>query len=161
MAENHGRFAHPPTITRQRRDYLEMRFRGVTSHLQGIVSKDGTAFHIVHAGRLLDMLECIDIVEHRCRDGTYCCALCLKPVHYASKQALWEGHCFEPMLEWANASFQAGQWLHAYATHDGSSWAALKPHGDCHHDAERFEFARAGARSVERKILKARHPCPN
>ena len=111
LGQNGHRFNRPPRITLQRRDYLELSFRGVSPQIKGFISRDSTSFHIWHAGQVIDMLNDfdIDIVERRRSDGRYYCALCLEPVDdYASRQALWEQHCFEPLLEWANACFQPG-----------------------------------------------------
>lgn len=144
LGQNRHRFNHPPRITLRRRDYLELSFQGVTPQIKGAISRNGTSFHIWHAGQVIDLLNDIDIVERRRSDGRYYCALCLEPVDdYASRQALWEQHCFEPLLEWANACFQPGQWLHIAVCHGGSSWAEIKPHGGCRQDAERFEFSGA------------------
>ena len=144
LGQNRHRFQHPPRITLQRRDYLELSFQGVTPQIKGFISRNGTSFHIWHGGQVIDMLNDIDIVERRRSDGRHCCALCLEPVDsYASRQELWERHCFGPMLEWANAFFQPGQWLHITVLHDGSSWAQIKPHGGCRQDSERLAFSGA------------------
>ena len=140
LVQNRGRFQHPPKITSQGRHHVAFSFRGVTQKIHGYVTRNGTTFCIDHAGQCVDMLNDIDIEERRSRDGTYFCALCLEPIHYDSRQALWEQHCFEPMLEWANASFQPGQWLHIAVHHGGSSWAEIKSHNTYRQDSERFEF---------------------
>lgn len=143
LAQNQGRFTHPPRITQRRRNHVVMRFRGVTPHIVGVVSDDGTTFHILHADKTLDMLEWNDIAERRTANGSYYCGLCTEPIHYASRQELWEQHCFEPMLESANATFQPGQWLHACITHGGSSWASIRPHGPIEQETERLTFSAA------------------
>lgn len=141
IGHNRGRFAHPPTITLQRRNYLELGFQGVTPRIKGIVSNSGTAFYIHHAGKVKDMLDDIDIAEHRRSDDTYFCTLCLEPIYYASRQELWEQHCFEPMLDWANAAFQPGQWLHLVMTDDGSSWAEITPRNHPRSGSVDLEFS--------------------
>lgn len=62
LGQNRHRFNHPPRITLQRKDYLELSFRGVTPQIKGFICKDGTSFHIWHAGQVIDMLNDIDIV---------------------------------------------------------------------------------------------------
>lgn len=143
LVQNRGRFQHPPTIKSQGRHHVAFSFRGVTQKIHGYVTRNGTTFCIDHAGQCVDMLNDIDIEERRSRDGTYFCALCLEPVHYDSRQALWEQHCFEPMLEWANASFQSGQWLHVYMTACGASWASITSQSVCESRAEGFAFSGA------------------
>ena len=141
IGHNRGRLAHPPTIKLQRMNYLELGFQGVTPKIKGIVSKNGTAFHICHADEVKDMLNDIDIAERRRSDGKYFCALCLEPIYYASRQELWEQHCFEPMLDWANAAFQPGQWLHLVMTDDGSSWAEITPRNHPRSGSVDLEFS--------------------
>jgi len=144
LGQNRHRFQHPPRITLQRRDYLELHFQGVTPQIKGFISRNGTSFHIWHAGHVIDMLNDIDIVERRRSDGRYYCELCMEPVDdYASRQELWEQHCFEPMLEWANAHFQPGQWLHIVVTGCGSSWASIRPRSDCNESSMSNRFSGA------------------
>lgn len=144
IGQNRHRFSHPPRITLQRRDYLELSFQGVTPQIKGFVSRHGTSFHIWHAGQVIDMLNDIDIVERRHSDGGHYCALCLEFAdRYSSRQELWEQHCFEPLLDWANACFQPGRWLHVVVLHDGSSWAEIKPHGNRHRKLLHLEFSGA------------------
>ncbi len=143
LVQNRGRFQHPPKITSQGRHHVAFSFRGVTQKIHGYVTRNGTTFCIDHAGQCVDMLNDIDIEERRSRDGTYFCALCLEPIHYDSRQALWEQHCFEPMLEWANASFQSGQWLHVYMTARGASWASITRQSVCESRVEGFAFSGA------------------
>lgn len=143
LLQNQERFQRPPKITAQGKNFVEFSFRGVTPKIKGCVTRHGTTFGIHHAGQCVDLLNDIDLVECRNRDGTYYCALCLEPVHYDSRQSLWEQHCFEPLLEWANASFQPGEWLHIAVRVGGSSWAEIKPHGACCQDSEGLEFSGA------------------
>ena len=84
---------------------------------------------VEHEGECVDLIADFDVAP--CRDGAgrYFCGMCTEPEFFDSRRALWEGHCFEPLLEWVNRELRAGQWLHICILPSGTSWAMLQPEG--------------------------------
>ena len=129
LANNRPRFKHPPCVTERRKTHITVAFHGITPKITACITKIGASIAVGHEGECVDLLISFDIVAHRNGDGRYFCGLCTEPVAYASRQALWEGHCFEPLLQWVNQALGAEQWLHIHILDSGTSWAVLKPQG--------------------------------
>ncbi len=127
LAGNRHRFRHPPRITLRRKTHIDIAFRGITPKITGCITRTGASIAVKHEGECVDLLIDFDITERRNGDGRYFCGLCTESVAYASRQALWENHCFEPLLQWVNQELRAGQWLHLHILDSGASWAALGP----------------------------------
>ena len=129
LANNRPRFKHPPRITKRRKTHITVAFHGITPKITACITKIGASIAVGHEGECVDLLISFDIVAHRNGDGRYFCGLCTEPVAYASRQTLWEGHCFEPLLQWVNQELGDEQWLHIQILDSGASWAVLKPKG--------------------------------
>lgn len=120
------RFRYPPIITQRRRDGLEMRFAGVSSLLKCFICRTGDmGIYVEYQGVVWDMLAEFDLCERRTSVGAYFCELCREPKPYPSRKALWIGHSFEPLLEWANTKLRESQTLALYRWDGGSTYAEL------------------------------------
>lgn len=129
LAANKTRFERRPRITKRRRTHIEIAFAGITPKISGCITRDGASIAVEHKGECVDLLASFDIAERRTPDGRYFCELCLKPEFHASRQALWESHCFEQLLQWVSQHLRAsGQWLHV-RTGPGISFASIQPDG--------------------------------
>jgi hypothetical protein len=128
LAGNRARFAHPPRITERRKGHLTLVFQGITPKITCSINKTGVCIAVEHEGECVDLIANFDIAPRRDGAGHYFCAMCPEPEYFDSRRALWEGHCFEPLLEWVNRELRAEQWLHIHI-HEGFSWAMLQPEG--------------------------------
>ena len=72
-----------------------------------------------------DDLADFDIWEGRTLEGHYICELCEEPEFFASREELWEKHCFEPFLAWVDEHFNESQWL-LFFDYGGAAEAQLK-----------------------------------
>ncbi len=129
LANNRPRFKHPPYVTERRKTHITMAFHGITLKITACITRIGASIAVGHESERVDLLISFDIVARRSSVGRYFCGLCTEPVAYASRQALWEGHCFEPLPPWVNQELRAEQWLHIHILDSGTSWAVLKPKG--------------------------------
>lgn len=127
LAANKARLTHPPKVTRRRRNHASLSFRGITPRIKGYITRHGVGIEVLHEGDCVDLLIDLEVGECRRPDGRYFCDQCLEPEVFDSRQALWEEHCFEPLLEWANQHLRAGQWLHLYIREGFFSHAAIMP----------------------------------
>ena len=120
------RFRHPP-ITSQRRKYgLEMRFVGVSSLLKCSVGSTGAiGIYVEYQGVVWDMLAEFDLFERRTSTGAYFCEQCSEPSLFPSREALWIGHCFEPLLQWVNSELVDSRRLALFQWEGGSTHAEL------------------------------------
>ena len=129
MAANRARFNHQPQIKIRRQGYIEMNFQGVTPKISACITKSGVDIAVHHKGTCVDLLITWDLVVRRDNNRRYFCELCSEPDMHASRQALWDKHCFEPLLHWANQELRSDQQLSIHILPSGSSRAVLRPQG--------------------------------
>lgn len=111
---NLKRFKYQPLIFKRRKDYIQLKFSGITSEILCHIDKRGQVLiSIEYQDQCWDIIAEFDVAEKRSAENKYYCELCLPEyrVFYSSKQELWEKHSFEPLLEWINENFLKSQWV--------------------------------------------------
>jgi hypothetical protein len=131
LAHSAGRFRHPPRVVVSRKDYFVLQFAGITPAIKCVIKKEGMVeIYAIYQGKGWDILTDFDVSERRTSTGQYYCDLCTSLDMFASREALWVTHSFEPLLAWTNEHCHASQWLCLFGEPEGSTWAELKPVGD-------------------------------
>jgi hypothetical protein len=144
LAHSYARFHHPPRLVFQRNEYFVLQFAGITPALRCCISKWGAVeIRVIYQRTEWDMLTDFDVSERRMSTGQYYCSLCTPPDIFASREALWVAHCFEPLLAWTNDNFHASQWLCLFGVKGRFRFAELRPVEDVHTrmTAENFAYA--------------------
>ena len=102
---NQSRFKYTPYIIESDADSFVLGFTGLTECLTCSIQVCGQCIIFIHDkyGTYWDMVMDFDIYERRTDDGSYFCELCIDKIYYPTLQAFWEGHSFEPLLEWINS----------------------------------------------------------
>lgn len=122
LGQNVSRFRHPPIIVEQRKNYFIFCFRGITPQLRGFIGlKWRVEIHVMYDGDLWDILTDFDVAERRMAEGKYRCAFCIEPTDYPSREALWIGDAFEPLLLWANETLSEASRLLIYGQPGGGA----------------------------------------
>jgi len=112
LAHNRRRFHYPPYVVVQRKRYFDLHFAGITPALRcHITSWGGAEMRVIYQHMDWDMFGDFDVVEGRTSTGRYFCHLCTPPTMFASREALWVTHCFEPLFVWTHTHFHRAQWL--------------------------------------------------
>ena len=126
LDRHRDRFRHPPVITQRRKYGLEMRFVGVSLLLKCFVGSTGAiGIYVEYQGAVWDMLAEFDLLERRTSTGAYFCELCSEPSLFPSREALWIGHSFEPLLQWVNSELVDLRQLALFQWEGGSTYAEL------------------------------------
>lgn len=80
---------------------------------------------VAHADMVWDIVTEVDVVERRSRRGKCYCDLCEPAELFASREALWIGQCFGPLLRWSNENFLPSRWLYLYGIPNHYGFARL------------------------------------
>jgi hypothetical protein len=120
------RFHYPPYVVVQRKTYFVLQFRGITPTIRCRINTWGAVeIPVFYQRTEWDMLRDFDVVEQRTSTGQYYCHLCTSPDLFASRDALWVTHSFEPLLAWTNDHLHAAQWLCLFGRAGHFSYAEL------------------------------------
>ena len=122
---NKSRFKYTPYIIESEADYFILGFTGLTECLTCSIQESGQCIIFIHDkyGTYWDMVMDFDIHQRRTDDGSYYCELCIDKIYYPNLQAFWEGHSFEPLLEWIN-SLTPEIYVCLYGDPEEGSWGA-------------------------------------
>jgi len=98
----------------------------------------------MHHKEVWDILTSFGTYTERTAWGDYYCYLC--PPEYLkffpSKQALWENHCFEELLEWINDDLVQTRWVALFQI-SGCTWVKLKMEEEIETTRAKEEFVEA------------------
>jgi len=108
IKRNINRFRFQPWISKSRKDYFIIRFKGLAPEISCFISKSGNAEIRIRccSGYLDDIVKEFDIFEAKTSDGRYYCNLCKMTnaaSYYPDRQSLWINHIFEALLGWINS----------------------------------------------------------
>lgn len=123
---NAHRFKVPLRYVYRTDRYLEFTFHGLHPYLS-ISLTDEIGIHVTKHGIWWDALRFFEVYPQRV-DGGYQCALCNTEAQetYATLDALWRDHLFEPFLAWVNDTLVPARYLGIYGFIDeGATWARL------------------------------------
>ena len=113
LKANRNRFRHEPRIVRQRRNFIELCFTGISNAIHvGFNPNSGMIVSVHFQGECVDLLGDFDVAVRKSREG-YFCALCYeeKRDYYPTRDELWIQHGFETFLEWSNSDLAESKWL--------------------------------------------------
>ena len=87
-------------------------FVGCTDALSLQISDSGLGVAVTWQGELIDYVLDLDVAPSR-QDGGYICLLCEPPSRtvFASLDALWTDHAFEPLLTWMHETLMPARLL--------------------------------------------------
>lgn len=127
LALNSHRFRHPPHLIFDHKEYFILRFTGITSKIQCLITAQGTVeMRVTHPrSDWWEILIDFDVCECSTPSGQYYCSACLLTEFFPSREALWEAHCFEALLAWINSYFDESLWLCLFSMGCGATYAQL------------------------------------
>lgn len=124
--ENATRFKVPLRFARRTDNCLEFTFPGLHPFLSIALTHE-IGVHVTKRDVWWDALIFFEVYPKRI--GTqFQCSLCIHEArkNYATRNALWCDHLFEPFLEWVNDTLVPARWLGIYGFLDeGWTWARL------------------------------------
>jgi len=108
------RFAIKLEFIRRTDSCLTFGFQGVNRIIDVSLSND-LSVHVTWDDTSWDMLLSLDAFPKRVRGG-YVCTECDPAIRqtFPSREALWEDHLFEPLLEWVNENLAPAEALRLY-----------------------------------------------
>ena len=153
LRENCHRFSYPPQVVRRQKRFWQFKFQGITPALRGRIyrntgkAQDGwLTLQVIWRGEEWDRVLDIDIRPTKNAAGKYYCRDCadylenceqysddcdkireeIGPLQlYKSERQLWAEHCFERLLEWANANLIEDNRLVCYRTGHAITWVQI------------------------------------
>lgn len=146
LCRNRMRFNYQPMLVKKRKRYFLLQFAGITPEIVCLVRNTGVGVWVLYRGDCWDGLAHFDVAERRAPSGHYYCELCEpeKREMFSSREALWEEHCFEPLLEWTNEEFHVSRWLCLLGgIKDGYTAAILKQKDEMDDMATAKDFVHA------------------
>lgn len=114
FAENRYRFVIPVRIVSRRSRIIQLQFEGITRHIEVYLGRRELAVDVIHRGRWFDRMLDNDICLAVRRSGGWVCDWsdqAEKGRVYATKQALWRAHLWEPLLTWVNEDLATARWV--------------------------------------------------
>ena len=137
LSRNRSRFRFQPVIVKKRKDsIIGLRFMGISQKIGCVITRHCADIYVSHQGECWDILIDLGAVERKSSAGYYC-ELCEldKREFFATREELWESHCFEPLLEWVNKNLGESRWVCLFAT-KGATWAEIKEKNDIKVDSK-------------------------
>lgn len=131
LAENRQHFCRRPMVVKYRKGNIDFLLEGAPLGIRVSITRMGASVVYEEDGVVLDTLADFDIVEQHERDGIYRCKLCVMfsdadAKTYASRNLLWRGEVFEPLLEWVNQKFCRDVWVDVWRSDGGSTACTVK-----------------------------------
>lgn len=126
LRQNGRRFRFQPVIVKRRKNFIQLRFVGISQKIGCVITRHCADIYVSHKGECWDILIDLGAVERKSSAGYYC-ELCEpdKREFFATREELWESHCFESLLEWVNKNLGESRWVYLFAT-KGATWAEIK-----------------------------------
>lgn len=124
---NKKRFRNQPILIKKHWNRIEFKFQGLSPRLVCSINQTGATIWVMHHKEVWDILAEFDTYTGRTAWGDYYCDGC-PPENcdfFSSKQALWEKHCFEQLLEWINDNLVESRWVALFQV-SGGTWVELK-----------------------------------
>ena len=121
------RFRYPPLFSKRHWDRIEFVFQGISPRLDCTIDQTGATIWVMHHKEVWDILAEFGTYTGRTVWGDYCCDLCPPENRefFSSKQALWENHCFEQLLEWINDDLVESRWVALFQI-GGCTWVEIE-----------------------------------
>lgn len=142
LSSNRSRFRFQPIIAKKGKgSIIDMRFMGISQKIGCVITRHYAGIYVNHHGECWDILTSF-VVEARKSSAGYYCEGCEpdKREFFATREELWERHCFEPLLKWVNKNLDESRWVCLFATKD-TTWARIKEKNDIKVDSEYFVHA--------------------
>lgn len=137
LRQNRRRFRFQPVIVKSGKDsIIQLRLMGISQKIQCVITQHCADICVSHKGECWDILVDFGVAERKSSAGYYC-ELCEpdKRELFATREELWERHCFEPILEWLNKNLAESNWIYLFAT-EGATWAEIKEKDDIKVDSK-------------------------
>jgi hypothetical protein len=132
LDENRLRFNHPPCLVEEGENSLIFKFSGIAPEVILAVMKYGAIdIHIDDQGSSWDIAAEFSVYRARTENGLHYCSGCLpeERKYYPSLSALIYQHGLEPLLNWANETFQKTKWIGLFR-YKGATWVKIIEEGD-------------------------------
>jgi hypothetical protein len=128
LERNRYRFTHQPVISKSDKNSLTMQFTGINPVLTAVLNLEREiGIYVTNTeGEYWDCIAEFDVKEQQTPEGQFYCGYCDEPsmTLYPTRQALWEQHVFELLLEWCNAKFQPDCFIVLWGSHKEGWWGA-------------------------------------
>lgn len=136
LRQNRRRFRFQPVIVKRLKNCIQLRFKGISQKIQCVITQHCADIYVSHQGECWDILIDFGVAERKSSAGYYC-ELCEPDTRgfFSTREELWIEHCFEPLLEWVNGSFDNSHWVYLLAT-KGATWAEIKGKDDVKVDSK-------------------------
>ncbi len=130
LLECRGEFATPLRLMRRTDKTIRIVFPelspNINSYILVNVRPTELSISVTIDGEFVDYLLDIDLALAHSSQGYFCRYCDLEPLAYfASREAAWRSHQFEPFLAWINTQLAPARWLRLFFTSEGSSSASL------------------------------------
>ena len=145
LEENLPRFNHPPYLIKIKDHCLIFQFIGVATKIQLVVQKRGNfEIPVTYRNRFWDFVHDFDVAPAITKSGRYYCKLCLPPgrKYYGSLTDLVRRESLEPLLNWANETFQEDKWIALFQIR-GCTWVEIVEVGNIPIVKRREEYVTA------------------
>lgn len=130
LSLNRSRFRFQPVIVKRRKNFIRLRFAGVSQKIGCVITRHCADIYVSHKGECWDILTDFGVSEKKSPSGYYC-GLCVphERRYFATREELLTEHCFDGLLEWLNEELSERTWIYLFAT-EGVTWAEIKEKDD-------------------------------
>jgi hypothetical protein len=124
LVEKSSRLAVAICLGRRTDELWEFTFDGVNGAIRGALTAYEIEVMATFRREPWGLLLNLDAEPKRCAAG-YVCAACNEEKRrtFASREALWADHLFEPLLEWVNETLGVAKWLALFGDPHFATWA--------------------------------------
>ncbi|MGA3084163.1 MAG: hypothetical protein ABSE95_05160 [Thermodesulfobacteriota bacterium] len=124
---NKKRFKYRAIFIKKHWNHIELKFEGITPILVCSITQTGADIWVMYNKEIWDALADFGTFTGRTSWGDYYCNLCPPENRefFPSKQALWEKHCFEQILEWFYNNLVESRWVGLFQI-DRCTWVEIK-----------------------------------
>lgn len=130
LSKNRASFRFQPVIVKKHKDYIRLRFMGISQKIGCVITPSGLNVYVNHQGKCWDIVADFEVSECKSSEGYYC-GFCEpeKRKFFAAREELLAEHCFDGLLKWVNEELRESMWLYFFAT-DGITWVEIKEKDD-------------------------------
>lgn len=124
---NKKSFRYLPLFSKKHWNLFYFTFQGLSPRLHCTIDYSGATISVMQGREVWDILIEFATYPARTAWGQYYCHQCLPEYRefFPSRQALWEKHCFELLLEWVNDDLIKTHWVALFQV-KGGTWVELK-----------------------------------